>query len=221
MQREEAPMPKLVVRGFALSLDGYGASTEQSRDEPFGKGGSRLMDWFFPTRTFKAMVGEPGGETGIDDRIAAAADEGVGATIMGRHMFGPDRGDWDLGWKGWWGDEPPYHHPVFVLCHRKRDTLDMKGGTSFAFVTEGIESALEMAFAAAKGKDVRVGGGPATVRQYLKAGLVDEMRLAQVPLLLGRGERLFEGLEGLGDRYECVESVPSERATHLLILRKR
>jgi dihydrofolate reductase len=178
------------------------------------------MKWAFATKFFNTMFGKSGGEEGIDNDFASHADDNVGATIMGRHMFGPDRGTWDLNWKGWWGDNPPYHHPVFVLCHQKRDPIEMQGGTSFTFVTEGIESALKQAFAAAKGKDVRIGGGAATVRQYLKAGLVDEMHLVQVPLLLGQGERIFEGLGGVEDRYECKDFTPSKLASHLRIVKK-
>ncbi len=213
-------MPRLVVRSFAVSLDGFSAAPGQSLEEPFGHNGLRLMDWAFPTKYFTQMFGKSGGEEGTDNDFATRADDNIGATIMGRHMFGPDRGPWDLGWKGWWGDTPPYHHPVFVLCHEKREPFELLGGTSISFVTEGIESALDQAFAAAKGKDVRIGGGPATVKQYLKAGLVDELHLVQVPLLLGQGESLFEGLAGIEDRYECVGFTPSKRATHLKIVRK-
>jgi dihydrofolate reductase len=147
-------MPKLVVRAFAVSMDGFSASTNQRLDQPFGDGGSRLMDWVFPTKFFFTMTGQPGGEEGLDNDFATQADHNIGATIMGRHMFGPDRGPWDLNWQGWWGDNPPYHHPVFVLCHHSRDALALQGGTEFTFVTEGMESALHQAFAAAGGKDV-------------------------------------------------------------------
>jgi dihydrofolate reductase len=213
-------MSKLVVRSFAISLDGFCAAPGQSQEAPFGKDGLKLMDWFFPTKFFKAMTGQTGGEEGIDNDFVSRADDNVGATIMGRNMFGPDRGPWDLNWKGWWGENPPYHHPVFVLSHQKRDAFAMEGGTSFSFVTDGIEPALKQAFAAAKGKDVRIGGGAATVRQYLKAGLVDEMHLVQVPLLLGDGERLFDGLGGVESRYECTEFTPSKKVAHLRIVKK-
>jgi len=214
-------MPQLVVRAFAVSMDGFSASVDQTLENPFGEGGLRLMDWFFPTRAFRQMTGQPGGEEGIDHDWAAAADRNIGATIMGRHMFGPDRGPWDLNWTGWWGDTPPYHHPVFVLSHRKREPFALQGGTSFTFVNDGIEAALEQAFAAAQGRDVRIGGGPATVRQYLQAGLVDELHLVQVPLLLGRGEPLFAGLTGIQERYECVEFQASKAASHLRIVKRK
>jgi dihydrofolate reductase len=214
-------MPKLVVRSFAISLDGYSAAPGQALDAPFGKNGIRLMNWVLVTRHFKKMFGQEGGNEGIDNDIFAKADEGVGASIMGRHMFGPPAGVQDKdAWKGWWGEDPPYHHPVFVLTHEKKAPLQMQGGTSFTFVNDGIESALKQAFAAAKGRDVRIGGGPDTVRQYLKAGLIDELHLVQVPLLFGQGERIFEGLGGVEDRYECVEFTPSEAVSHLRIVRK-
>lgn len=213
-------MPRLVVRAFAVSLDGFSAGTNQRAEEPFGDRGLRLMDWFFPTKAFCSMVGRPGGEEGLDNDFASLADANIGATIMGRQMFGPDRGPFDLNWKGWWGENPPYHHPVFVLSHHERDSFALLGGTTFTFVTDGIESALRQAFAAAKGKDVRIGGGPATVRQYLKAGLIDELHLVQVPILLGQGEPLFAELAGIEDRYECVEFRPSKAATHLKIVKR-
>lgn len=166
------------------------------------------------------MFGRTGGEEGLDNDFCKLPDDNIGATIMGRNMFGADRGPWDPNWKGWWGDTPPYHHPVFVLCHSGREPIAMNGGTSFTFVTEGIEAALKLAFAAAGGKDVRIGGGAATVRQYLKAALVDEMHLVQVPLLLGQGERIFEGLGAVEDRYECKEFIPSKSVSHLRIARK-
>jgi dihydrofolate reductase len=215
-------MPRLVVRAFAVSLDGFGAAKGQSLQDPFGPGGLRLMDWAFATRFFSQMFGREGGSGGIDDDFARAADANVGATIMGRHMFGPQRGPWpDEDWKGWWGANPPYHHPVFVLSHHPRPSFALEGGTSFTFVGDGIESALRQAFAAAGGKDVRIGGGPATVRQYLQAGLVDELHLVLVPILLGQGEGIFEGLVGLQDRYEVAEFVPSRTVSHVRIARKQ
>jgi dihydrofolate reductase len=214
-------MPKLVARCFTISLDGFSAAPGQNLEEPFGKDGLRLMDWAFATKYFKKMFGQEGGAEGIDNDFAFKADDNIGATIMGRNMFGPIRGPWlDEDWKGWWGENPPYHHPVFVLSHHKRTSFDMQGGTSFAFVNEGIESALRQAFAAAKGKDVRIGGGAATVRQYLKAGLVDELHLVQVPILLGQGERIFEDVGGVESRYECVEFTPSRAVSHLRIVKK-
>lgn len=214
-------MPKLVVRSFAISLDGYSAAPGQSQQAPFGKDGLRLMNWAFKTKVMGAMFGKGGGEEGIDNDFLAKANDHIGASIMGRHMFGPppDAAD-QHGWTGWWGEEPPYHHPVFVLTHQEKPPLAMKGGTTFTFVTDGIESALQQAFAAAQGKDVRLAGGAATVRQYLKAGLIDELHLVQVPLLLGQGERIFEGLGGVEDLYECVEFTPSPAVTHLRIVKK-
>lgn len=214
-------MPKLVVRSFAISLDGYSAAPGQSQQAPFGKDGLRLMNWAFKTKVMGAMFGKGGGEEGIDNDFLAKANDHIGASIMGRHMFGPppDAEDPDA-WTGWWGEEPPYHHPVFVLTHQEKPPLALKGGTTFTFVTDGIESALHQAFAAAQGKDVRLAGGAATVRQYLKAGLIDELHLVQVPLLLGQGERIFEGLGGVEDLYECVEFTPSPAVTHLRIVKK-
>jgi dihydrofolate reductase len=213
-------MSKLVVRSFAISLDGFSAGVQQRPEEPWGKGGIQLMNWAFATKYFSTIFSRSGGEEGIDNDFASQADNNIGATIMGRHMFGPDRGAWDLSWNGWWGDNPPFHHPVFVLCHQKRDPFELKGGTSFTFITDGIESALKQALAVAKGKDVRIGGGPDTVRQYLKARLIDEMHLVQVPLLLGQGERIFEGLGGIENYYECKNFTPSKQVSHLLITRK-
>jgi dihydrofolate reductase len=179
------------------------------------------MNWVFDTKFFNTMYGRPGGVEGIDNDFMAKSDENVGASIMGRHMFGPppDAQDKET-WKGWWGENPPYHHPVFVLTHQKKASLGMEGGTSFTFVNDGIESALKQAFAAAKGKDVRLAGGAATVRQYLKAGLIDELHLVQVPLLMGQGERIFEDLGGVESLYECVELTPSKAVSHLRIVRK-
>lgn len=179
------------------------------------------MDWVFATKHFNSMFGQTGGVEGMDNDFIAKADENIGASIMGRHMFGPphDVKDKDA-WKGWWGENPPYHHPVFVLSHQAKAPLDMEGGTSFTFVTDGIESALKQAFIAAKGKDVRLAGGPATVRQYLKAGLIDELHLVQVPLLMGQGERVFEDLGGVESMYECAEFTPSKAVSHLRIVKK-
>ena len=216
-------MSKLCVRCFAVSLDGFGAGTDQNLENPLGVRGPELMEWVFPTRFFRAMHGGggEGGETGVDNAQAERGFDGIGAWILGRNMFGPVRGPWpDDSWKGWWGEEPPYHVPVFVLTHHAREPLEMKGGTVFHFVTGGIREALDRAFAAAGGKDVRLGGGVATVRHYLEARLVDELHLAQRPVLMGRGEALFQGLDLPALGYEAVEAIPGERATHLF-LRKR
>jgi len=214
-------MSKLRVRSFSISLDGYGAGPDQSLDNPLGLRGPELFEWFFASRTWRAMQGLDGGETGIDDGIAAAGMSGLGAWILGRNMFGPVRGPWpDDSWKGWWGDEPPYHVPVFVLTHHARAPLAMKGGTVFHFVADGIESALAQARAVAGNRDIRLGGGVATVREYLRAGLIDDLHLAVRPLLLGRGENLFAGLDLNALGYDCEKSVAGERATHMY-LRKR
>jgi len=215
-------MTKLRVNCFALSLDGYGAGPEQSRDEPLGVGGEALHAWFIPTRTFQGMSGKAGGTTGVDDDFAARGMAGIGAWILGRNMFGPIRGPWpDEAWKGWWGDEPPYHVPVFVLTHHPRVPLAMAGGTTFHFVTEGIAAALKRATEAAGGKDVRLGGGAATIRQYLRAGLVDELHLAIAPVLLGSGEPLFADIDLPKLGYRCTEHVPSANATHVVLTRRR
>jgi dihydrofolate reductase len=221
-------MSRLIVRSFSVSLDGFGAGPRQDLENPLGVGGPELFDWFFHTRTFQAMHGEPGeaepaeGEAGIDDAIAARGFENIGAWILGRNMFGPVRGPWpDDSWKGWWGDEPPYHVPVFVLTHYPRSALEMKGGTTFRFVTGGIHDALEQARAAAGDKDVRVGGGVSTIRQYLRERLLDELHLAVSPVLLGSGENLFEGIDMRALGYECVEHQPSDRAAAHVIVRKR
>ena len=214
-------MSKLRVQSFALSLDGYGAGPDQSLDNPLGVGGVGLMEWFFPTQAWQRMHGGSEGETGVDNRMAEQGFNGIGAWILGRNMFGPVRGPWpDESWKGWWGDEPPYHVPVFVLTQHARKPLTMAGGTTFHFVTDGIHAALEQARAAAAGLDVRVGGGVATVRQYLQARLLDELHLAVRPVLLGRGEALFEGLDMPALGYACVESVSGERATHVTLRRR-
>ena len=214
-------MSKLRVQSFGLSIDGYGAGPDQSLQNPLGVGGPEMMEWFFPTRLWRKMQGQDGGETGIDNEVAEQGFAGIGAWILGRNMFGPVRGPWpDESWKGWWGDEPPYHTPVFVLTHHPRKPLTMKGGTEFRFVTEGIQVALEQAKAAAGDRDVRLGGGVATVRQYLRAGLIDELHLALRPVLLGSGESLLGGLNLRALGYEIAKSVAGERATHLFI-RKR
>ena len=207
-------MPKLRVNCFAISIDGYGAGPEQSLENPLGVGGEELHEWFFPTRTFQTSVmGKDGGETGIDDRIAARGMENLGAWILGRNMFGPVRGPWpDDQWKGWWGANPPYHVPVFVLTHHEREPLVMAGGTIFHFVTKGIHAALAMAREAAGQRDVRVGGGVATIREYLNAGLIDEMHLAISPILLGRGENLLAGIDLQRLGYRRTEYVPSAKA---------
>jgi dihydrofolate reductase len=214
-------MPELLVRSFAISLDGYGAGPNQNLDSPAGERGFELFEWLFQTRMWCRMHAREGGETGVDNTLAEQGFEGIGAWILGRNMFGPIRGPWpDESWKGWWGDEPPYHTPVFVLTHHARASLEMAGGTVFHFVTTGIHDALEQAFAAARGRDVRLGGGVATVRQYLAAGLIDELHLALRPVLLGSGEHLFHGLDLHGLGYECSKQLTGEHATHLY-LRKR
>lgn len=215
-------MAKLRVHNLAVSLDGYAAGPDQSLDNPLGVGGPRLHEWAIATRTWRQLHGMEGGDAGVDDDFIARGDEQVGATIMGRNMFGPSRGPWpDDGWKGWWGDEPPYHHPVFVLTHHPRPPIPMAGGTIFHFVDDGIESALAQATAAAGGKDVRLGGGPATIRQYLRAHLVDEVHVAIVPILLGGGERPFDDLGAAVDGYERVELVGSAAVAHVVLKQKR
>lgn len=211
-------MSKLVVRAFSVSLDGYGAGPDQSLDNPLGVGGMKLHEWAFATRTFRTMFGRDGGETGTDEDFAARSFENIGAWILGRNMFGPVRGPWpDEEWKGWWGDTPPYHVPVFVLTHHARAPIEMKGGTTFHFVTDGIESALKQARVAAKDKDVRVGGGVSTIRQYLAAREIDAMHIAMSPILLGKGENLFAGLDLPSFGYLCRERVSTAATTHLVI----
>lgn len=215
-------MSELKVRSFSLSLDGYGAGPNQSLENPMGEGGRGLHQWFVGTRTFQEMIGNAGkgAAEGPDEEFAAKGFANVGAWILGRNMFGPVRGPWpDDEWKGWWGDEPPYHVPTFVLTHHAREPLVMKGGTTFYFVTDGIESAYAQAREAAKGKDVRLGGGVATVREYLRAGLVDEMHLAISPVLLGSGESLFAGVDLARLGFRVTEHVPTSAATHV-VLRK-
>lgn len=211
-------MSKLVVKSFAVSLDGYAAGPDQNLENPLGVRGPELMDWFFHTRMWQSMQGNDAGETGVDNDIAEQGFDNLGAWIIGRNMFGPVRGPWpDESWKGWWGEEPPYHVPVFVLTHHARDPLAMKGGTVFYFVTDGIESAVEKARAAANGKDVRVGGGAATVRQLLSTSRIDEMHLAVGSALLGRGEHLFHGLDMHALGYRCHKVIAGERATHMFL----
>ena len=220
MRQEEPSVSRVCVRSFALSIDGYGAGPRQDLQNPIGVRGLELMEWFFQTRAWRRMHGDEGGETGVDDSLAEQGFAGIGAWIIGRNMFGPVRGPWpDESWRGWWGDEPPYHTPVFVLTHHPRPTLDMTGGTEFHFITEGIHAALEQARLAAGGRDVRVGGGVSTIRQYLQAGLIDELHLAMSPVLLGSGEPLLRDLDLRTLGYECTKSVPGERATHLFLRR--
>jgi len=214
-------MSRLLVRGFAISLDGYGAGPDQDLDNPLGICGPELMEWFFATRVWRRIRGESeAGETGVDNAVAERGFDNIGAWIMGRNMFGPVRGPWpDESWKGWWGAEPPYHTPVFVLTHHARAPLAMAGGTEFRFVTEGIHAALEQARAAAGGRDVRLGGGVATIREYLRAGLVDELHLVLRPVLLGAGEALFADLDLRTLGYECASRFAGERATHIYLRR--
>jgi dihydrofolate reductase len=211
-------MSKVKVACFGMSIDGFSAGPRQSLNDPLGVGGPSLMNWFFPTRTFQQMHGGAGGETGIDDDFAQRSFANMGAWILGRNMFGPVRGPWpDDSWKGWWGDEPPYHVPVFVLTHHARDPIEMQGGTTFHFITDGIHAALEAAKKAAGERDVRIGGGPATVRQYLQAGLVDELHLAISPTLLGQGEPLLAGIDLTALGFKCTEHVASPRAMHVVL----
>jgi dihydrofolate reductase len=213
-------MSRLRVQSFAVSLDGYGAGPDQDLQNPLGVGGPELMEWFFATDVWKRMHDLGEGETGIDNRMAAKSFENIGAWILGRNMFGPVRGPWpDESWKGWWGDEPPYRVPTFVLTHHARAPIAMKGGTTFHFVTDGIESALAQARAAAKGKDIRLGGGVATIREYLAARLVDEMHLAVRPVLLGAGENLMHGIDLRALGYACSDHVAGERALHVTVRR--
>ena len=215
------PGSKLRVSTFSISLDGYGAGPSQDLEHPLGVGGPELFDWFFHTRTWQRMQGNGEGETGVDDELAAQGMAGNGAWILGRNMFGPVRGPWpDESWKGWWGDEPPYHTPVFVLTHHPRKPLGMAGGTEFRFVTEGMHAALEQAREAAGDRDIRLGGGVATIRQYLGARLIDELHLAVRPILLGRGEPLFQGLDLRSLGYEVEHQVHGERAVHLYLRRR-
>jgi len=215
-------MPRLRVHSFSISIDGYGAGPNQDLEHPLGVGGEELFDWFFQTRTWQEMHGGEGGEAGPDDDVAKRGFEGIGAWILGRNMFGPIRGPWpDESWRGWWGEEPPYHTPVFVLTHHARAPLPMKGGTEFRFVTEGIQAALEQAREAAGDRDVRLGGGVSTIRQCLHAALIDELQLTISPVLLGSGEHLLQGIDLRALGYECVEHVAGARAGAHVVLRKR
>ena len=214
-------MPKLRVHGFSISLDGYGAGPHQDLDNPLGVGGVALHEWAFATRTFRQMFGSEGGSRGIEDDFAARGFNGIGAWILGRNMFGPVRGVWpDDKWKGWWGDNPPYHTPVFVLSHHPRASFRMDGGTTFHFVTEGIHAAWQRAAEAARGQDVRLGGGVATIRQYLSAGLIDEMHLASAPFLLGSGEHLLAGIDTPKLGYQCTQCVATPSATHVVLAKR-
>jgi len=214
-------MTKLRVHCFSISLDGYGAGPNQNIDNPLGVGGVALHEWAFATRTFQKMFGNEGGATGLDDDFAARGFSNIGAWIIGRNMFGPIRGEWpDDNWKGWWGDNPPYHVPVFVLSHHARASIPMAGGTTFHFVTDGIQAALARAQEAANGQDIRLGGGVATIQQYLRARLIDELHLAIAPTLLGSGEHLFAGLDAAALGYQCSQHVSSANATHVILTRK-
>ncbi len=210
-------MPKLRVHCFSTSIDGYGAGPDQGVDEPLGVGGEQLHEWMFETRTWHERTGEDGGTTGLDDDLLRAGFEGIGAWILGRNMFGPVRGPWpDLRWTGWWGPNPPYHVPVFVHTHHARPALEMEGGTTFHFVDDPVDVVLQRAFAAADGADVRLGGGAATIQQYLRAGLVDHLHVAIAPVLLGRGERLFDQLDGGPHGFESVRIEAGSGVAHVL-----
>lgn len=211
-------MGQVRVESFAISLDGYGAGTDQDINNGLGVGGEDLHQWFIPTRTFQKTHGGGDGTTGVDDDFAARGFRNIGAWILGRNMFGPIRGPWpDSNWKGWWGDNPPYHVPVFVLTHHARPPIEMAGNTTFHFVTGGIHEALDRARKAANGMDVRIGGGPNVIQQYLREALIDEMHVAISPVLLGRGERLFENVDLRALGYECVQFAASEKATHVVL----
>jgi dihydrofolate reductase len=215
-------MSRLSVNSFAISIDGYGAGPNQDLANPLGVGGLAMHEWVFATRTFRRIHGQDGGATGTDDEFAARGFNNVGAWIIGRNMFGPIRGSWpDENWKGWWGDNPPYHTPVFVLTHHSRPSITMNGGTTFYFVTDGIHAALERARDAAKNQDVRLGGGVATIQEYLRAGLIDELHLAIAPVLLGSGENLFAGIDAAKLGYQCTEHAATPNATHLVLTKRR
>jgi dihydrofolate reductase len=214
-------VPKLRVQSFTTSLDGYGAGPDQSLANPLGTGGMALHEWAFATRTFRQMFGQDGGTTGVDDDFAKRGFANIGAWIMGRNMFGPIRGPWpDDAWKGWWGETPPYHTPVFVLTNHPRAAIAMNGGTTFHFVTDGIDAALKRATEAAGERDIRLGGGVDAIRQYLRAGLIDEIHLAVSPVLLGRGEHLLGDIDAAKLGYRCTEHVPTASATHVVLTKK-
>ncbi len=213
-------MQKLRVANFSISVDGFGAGPDQDINNPLGVGGTGLHQWFYPTDVFQKMQGGKQGETGVDNDYAAKGFENVGAWILGRNMFGPVRGDWpDDNWKGWWGENPPYHHPVYVLTHFAREPISMEGGTVFHFVTEGIEAALERAKHSANGKDVLLGGGVSTVRQYLTARLIDEIHVAMSPVILGSGESLFDRIDLPALGYRCTKNTLTQRAMHIILAR--
>ncbi len=213
-------MARVRVGGFSISLDGFGAGPEQSLEHPLGRRGEELHQWMFGTRFFRTMIGEGGGSDGVDQAYAQRAMSGFGAFILGRNMFGPVRGPWpDESWKGWWGANPPYHAPTFVLTHYPRDPIQMEGGTTFIFVTDGIEAALAQAKAAAGDLDVKIGGGVETVRQYLRAGLIDELHFALSPVVLGQGEAMFAGIDLPALGFRVAEHQASEHATHILLAR--
>jgi dihydrofolate reductase len=211
-------MPKLRVHNFSISLDGYGAGPIQDQTNPLGVGGEELHDWFVATRTFQKITGKEGGTTGTDDDFAARGFKNIGACILGRNMFGPVRGPWpDDSWKGWWGSNPPYHTPVFVLTHHPRASIPMEGGTTFHFVTDGIQTALRRATEVAKDQDIQLMGGVSIIRQYLSAGLIDEMHFAIAPILLGSGEHLLAGIDTPKLGYRCIEHVTTAKATHVVL----
>jgi dihydrofolate reductase len=215
-------MCQLRVHGFSISLDGYGAGPNQNVDNPLGVGGLALHRWMVQTRTFQRMFGDGQGTTGVDDDFIARGFEDIGAWILGRNMFGPVRLDWpDASWKGWWGETPPYHTDVFVLTHYPRAPIAMNGGTTFHFVTDGIHAALQRAKVAAKGRDVRLGGGVSAIRQYLQAGLIDELHLAISPVILGNGEHLLSGIDTVSLGYECTQHVTTPDATHFVLTKRR
>jgi dihydrofolate reductase len=214
-------MSKVRVANFSVSMDGFGAGPDQDVEHPLGENGMELHEWLFNTQTFRKMTGADGGSTGIDDDFAAGGMAGVGAWILGRNMFGPVRGPWpNESWRGWWGETPPFHGPVFVLTHHARPPLEMQGGTTFTFVTDGIREAMCRAIDAARGKHVQVGGGAATIRAYVREGLIDELHLAIARVLLGKGEALFDGIDWRALGYRCKECVAGERATHVTLTRQ-